>query len=209
MLTDPSQYSLSFCERENLPIIDGELYYYRNWLSEHAAAQLFLVLQRKVAWQQTRIKLYGKSVPIPRLNAWYGDLGCHYSYSNTQLELLPWLPELETVNQYLSDMLEYRFNSVLVNCYRNGSDSVAWHSDDEPELGPEPMIASVSLGAERRFCLRHRYHNNMRKTLYLENGSLLVMAGKMQHCWQHQLPKTSKIVSTRLNLTFRRVEVSE
>jgi alkylated DNA repair dioxygenase AlkB len=201
----PSQYGLFSCDCETLPIVDGKLHYYRNWLSEEEADKLLLVLQHKVLWQQTEITVYGKSVPIPRLNAWYGDPGCRYTYSNAELEPIPWLPELMVINQRLSASLGCCFNTVLVNYYRNGNDSVAWHSDDEVELGSNPVIASVSLGAERRFCMRHRYCDKTQKTIDLHHGSLLLMSGRMQHYWQHQIPKIPKLVNSRINLTFRRV----
>ena len=201
-----SQGTLFATQGESLPIVDGELTYYRHWLSQAEAQQLLVVLRQQVQWQQSTIVLYGKPVKIPRLNAWYGDAGCDYHYSGHQFAPHPWLPCLEVLRHKLQTVTGKAFNSVLVNCYRDGNDSVAWHSDDEPELGRNPLVASISLGAERSFQLRHRYHpQGSQRKLTLEHGSLLIMAGELQHHWQHQLPKTAKQVGERINLTYRYV----
>ncbi|MFT7223870.1 MAG: alkylated DNA repair dioxygenase AlkB [Cellvibrionaceae bacterium] len=193
-------------QRCRIDIEDGELHYYRQWLDERESADYFQQLQQQVAWEQSTIFVYGKHIEIPRLNAWYGDPGCAYQYSGRRFEPLPWLSVLADLKERLEDTSGESFNSVLINCYRDGRDSVSWHSDDEPELGHNPAVASISLGTERIFQLRHK-RNKTRNTLKLslENGSLLVMAGSLQHHWQHQLPKTKKVSTTRINLTFRRV----
>lgn len=200
------QTSLFESVTDKIDIVDGQLSYYNNWLDDEAADELFVQLKQQVGWQQSIIQLYGKPVKIPRLNAWYGDAHCLYQYSGHSFVAEPWLPCLLDIKHRLEQLTGYDFNSVLVNCYRNERDSVAWHSDDEPELGRNPVIASISLGAERRFQLRHRYNKGLPvKNMQLTDGSLLVMAGELQHYWHHQLPKSNKPCGERINLTYRQV----
>lgn len=160
-------------------------------------------LVETTAWRQETFKIYGKVIPIPRLSAWYGDPGKAYTYSNITMEPLPWSPPLREIRQAVEAATGAAFNSVLVNLYRDGRDGVAWHSDDEPELGPAPVIASVSFGATRTFQLRRKADKADRLQLDLPHGSLLVMRGATQHNWHHQVPKTSRPVGPRVNLTFR------
>jgi alkylated DNA repair dioxygenase AlkB len=199
----------------------GEVMYYPRWLfssslnasaSTHSQA-LYQTLKQQVEWEQTEIVLYGKTLRIPRLNAWYADPQCGYTYSGQYFEPLPWLPILQliktAVEATLAPLLQgISFNSALVNCYRDGQDSVAWHSDDEPELGQNPIVASVSLGAERLFQLRHKQLKGDadRHAIALLDGDLLFMYGAMQHHWQHQIPKTRKPVGERINITFRYIK---
>ncbi|UTW45937.1 alpha-ketoglutarate-dependent dioxygenase AlkB [bacterium SCSIO 12696] len=145
-------------------------------------------------------------MPIPRLNAWYGDRDAHYGYSGTRLPLNDWSVALMQLRQRVEGELNKRFNSALINLYRNGSDSVAWHSDDEAELGESPVIASLSLGAKRRFQMR-RKSGGQRYELTLESGALLVMTGATQRFWQHQVPKENRVEEARINITFRRIDV--
>lgn len=195
-----------FSEYENIPLKDGELRYWPAWLNQSEADSLFKRLRASVAWEQSTINMYGKAVRIPRLNAWYGDKGCAYRYSGRLFQPLPWLACLEAIRMRLQQELSIPFNSVLVNCYRSGQDSVAWHSDDEPELGQNPHVASISLGATRAFHLRHRFDKACSAhKLELTSGSLLFMSGALQHNWEHQIPKTAKSVAERINLTFRYV----
>ena len=157
-----------------------------------------------LAWRQETLRLFGRSIPQPRLSTWYGDPGAHYRYSGLHLDPLPWHPALHALRTRLRRRLGHDFNSVLANRYRYGRDSMGWHSDDEPELGDEPLIASLSLGATRRFRLRHRARGET-LDLDLDHGSLLIMAGTLQRHWQHQLPRTRRPLGERLNLTFRRI----
>ncbi len=185
---------------------DAEIRLYRNWLAGGEADALFQQLHGELAWEQSVIRIHGKSVPIPRLNAWHGDADSHYGYSGIALQPQPWTPGLLQIRERLQQTLGQPFNSVLGNLYRDGRDSVAWHSDDERELGTNPLIASVSLGAERRFVMKHKSRKDVpRLELWLPHGSLLVMAGTTQHYWSHQLPKTARPVAARINLTFRRI----
>lgn len=184
---------------------EGDVRLYRHWFSPDRARGWFDRLYQEINWSQSRIRMHGKILPVPRLNAWYGDPGRRYTYSGVSFEPLPWTPGLSRLRLELEEQLGYEFNSVLANLYRDGRDSVAWHSDDEPELGLEPVIASISLGSERRFTLRHKHRRQPPLRLDLPPGSLLLMAGATQRCWEHQLAKTAKPVGPRVNLTFRRV----
>lgn len=169
------------------------------------AAALLTHLTEAVAWEQRSISLFGKTHPQPRLTAWYGDPEARYAYSGLAWEPKPWLPALADLRQRVEAAAGCRFNSVLLNLYRDGRDSMGWHSDDEPELGPAPTIASLSLGAERRFRLRPRAGMMAAKPfgVDLPHGSLLLMHPPTQAEWQHALPKTARPVGPRLNLTFR------
>lgn len=171
------------------------------------AAQRYLP-SLSTRWHGSRLtcQWYGKRVPIPRLNAWYGDANSEYRYSGAEFTPQPWTHALAQLRLELEAMAQSRFNSVLANCYRDGRDSVAWHSDDEPELGAEPTIASLSLGATSDFVLRHKQsRRQVRVALY--SGDLLLMTGRLQRCWQHQLPKrrlsSQSAHGCRINLTYR------
>jgi alkylated DNA repair dioxygenase AlkB len=189
-----------------LPMPDAEVYLLPNFIPKEKQSPLQRALEQKVAWQQEKIRMFGKQVDQPRLTAWYADAGKAYTYSGLTWEPLPWLPELSQLKSQLGNLTGAAFNSVLLNLYRHGQDSMGWHSDDEPELGPNPIIASVSLGQERTFSFRHRLQKELKKQLVLPSGSLLLMAGSTQHFWHHQLPKTTKPQQPRINLTFRFIE---
>ena len=188
-------------EQSSLP---GGFDYHPGFLSEGDADRLLRCLWPELDWSQQDIVLFGRRVQQPRLSAWYGDAGARYRYSGLSLEPLPWHPALHRLRCTLESRLGRPFNSVLANAYRDGRDSMGWHADDEPELGSEPVIASVSLGACRRFlvrCVRTREPAEFR----LEHGSLLVMSGSSQADFRHALPKTSRPCGLRINLTFRRI----
>lgn len=143
-------------------------------------------------------------MPIPRLTAWYGEKDTTYVYSGIVLEPISWVEPLILIKNEIEHFSPVKFNSVLLNLYRNGNDSVAWHSDDEPELGQKPVIGSVSLGGTRRFMLKSKDNNNSESySIDLTNGSFLLMAGDTQKYWLHQIPKTKKEIAPRINLTFR------
>jgi alkylated DNA repair dioxygenase AlkB len=158
-------------------------------------------------WQAREITLFGKKVMQPRLTAWMGDEGAIYTYSGLRLEPIAWTPLVAELRARAESVAGARFNSVLLNLYRSGVDSMGFHADDEPELGPEPIIASVSLGAVRRFVLRPRRKKGTTEpvTLALPHGSLLVMAGPLQRDWVHGVPKELRVHDPRVNLTFRRI----
>lgn len=182
---------------------DADLTYFPAFFDPNERARLLDELIETTAWRQDTITMYGKTVPIPRLQAWYGDPGRTYTYSNIELAPERWTPALLEVKVAIEPEAGVTFNSVLCNRYRDGADSVAWHSDDEPELGVDPVIASVSFGARRPFRFRHRLDPALTHEIELEPGSLLVMRGPTQACWHHQIPKTSRPIGERLNLTFR------
>lgn len=149
--------------------------------------------------------MFGRRQQIPRLTAWFGDRLKDYTYSGITMTPNPWTDLLAEIRDRTGALAGTHFSSVLLNLYRDGRDSVAWHADDEPELGPEPIIGSVSLGATRRFHLRPRDRSSETVSVDLEHGDVLVMRGPMQHSWQHQVPKTAKTVGPRINLTFRQI----
>jgi alkylated DNA repair dioxygenase AlkB len=187
-----------------LPLPQADLRYDAAFLPAAEADALLAQLTAEVAWEQRAIRIFGQQIPQPRLTAWYGDPEARYAYSGLQWEPRPWLPALTALRQRVEAATGHRFNSVLLNLYRTGQDSMGWHADDEPELGSTPAIASLSLGDTRRFRLRPRTGlTHAPFSLDLPNGSLLLMRGAMQQHWQHALPKTARPVGTRLNLTFR------
>jgi alkylated DNA repair dioxygenase AlkB len=175
------------------------------WLAPGEADALFDALRDAIPWSVHRIRLFGREVASPRLSCWIGDPGSSYSYSGTRFEPNPWPTALQPIRTRLAREMQIDFNSVLANLYRDGRDSMGWHSDDEPELGSQPAIGSLSLGATRRFVLKHRNDPSRKLALELPHGSLLVMRGATQANYRHALPRTSKPVGPRINLTFRRI----
>jgi alkylated DNA repair dioxygenase AlkB len=179
------------------------------WLPAEEAEATFTALYAAVPWETHRLRLFGREVDAPRLSCWIGDPHTSYVYSGTRFEPHPWPPLLADLRERLQRICGARFNSVLANLYRDGCDSMGWHSDDEPELGDQPLIASLSLGAERRFRLRRRLPRTVKSSpadtvnLLLPPGSVLRMAGATQRLYRHDLPKTRRAVASRINLTFR------
>ncbi len=174
------------------------------------ASALFEEINHTTQWRQDKIQMFGRMVTIPRLQAWCGDPGTTYTYSGLRLEPSPWSQSLSHVRRRLEEVLGQKLNSVLINLYRDGRDCMGWHRDNEPELGSQPFIASVSLGACRPFLMRHRdrrKNGEASKKILLKSGSLLVMSGQTQTYWEHSLPRValSKGTGPRINLTFRRV----
>jgi len=198
--------SSSFADGESLHLPDADLTIFRQFLSAQQAEVLFQQLRAEISWQQEQIQVYGRSVNIPRLSAWYGDAYKVYTYSGLRSVSLPWTPGMLEIKKIVEERCQYKFNSALANLYRDGSDSVAWHSDNEPELGSTPIIGSVSLGGSRTFQMKHKTKRNLKYSLSLEAGSLLLMKGETQHNWLHQIPKTAKITNERINLTFRFIQ---
>jgi alkylated DNA repair dioxygenase AlkB len=181
---------------------DGELEYIADFIPADRADVLFDRLREELAWHEEDIAIAGRTIRVPRLVCWYGDPGAHYRYSGTGHDPLPWTDLLNLLKLEVEQRSGRRFNSVLGTLYRDGNDSLGWHADKERELGPEPCIASLSFGAERRFELRH---NNSREAvgLTLGHGSLLFMGGSLQRHWRHRVPKVPAVRSPRINLTFR------
>lgn len=176
--------------------------YTPEWLQEPHADRLLEALQHEIPWRQQAITLFGREVMQPRLTAWCADPGVSYQYSGLRLQAQRWHPALDLLRQQLAREHGAAFNSVLLNCYRNGRDSMGWHADDEPELGPQPVIASVSLGAVRRMLIR-RAGGGSSVGLDLGHGSLLMMQGDSQSDWRHSIPKVAREAGPRINLTFR------
>lgn len=192
---------------QRLPLADADVHYAPCWLAGHEADALLDRLLDEIPWERHRLRMFGREVDAPRLSCWIGDPGATYVYSRSRFEPHPWTPSLFSLRERVEQACQAQFNSVLANLYRNGDDSMGWHSDDEPELGAQPVIASVSLGAERRFRFRRREPRGARATpssgLVLAHGSLLCMTGNTQRYYQHDLPKSAEVVGPRINLTFR------
>lgn len=185
---------------------DADIEYIEGLYSVEEATELFTVLQQSLDWRHDDIRMFGKTMKVPRLQAWYSDNGLTYRYSNMTLASKPWTETLATLKERISDYCQHDFNAVLANLYRDQRDSVSWHSDDEAELGNMPIIASLSLGAARDFQLKH-IDNKEKLTLSLSTGSLLIMRGDTQRYWQHCVPKRAKEIEARINLTFRKIIV--
>jgi alkylated DNA repair dioxygenase AlkB len=192
------------CTRIAAP--DADIEFQPHFYAKGEADVLLEALIAAAELEQQTLKIFGRDVAAPRLSAWYGDPGASYAYSGLRLVPKPWLPVLAEIRERLEQTTGRRFNSVLLNLYRDGRDSMGWHSDDEPELGDEPTIASLSFGGTRRFLLRHRTRSEL-ETLELlpGHGSLIVLAGTTQSAWKHAVPKTARPVDPRLNLTFRTI----
>ena len=190
---------------KNLAGQDGEIYLLRHFFVAADADRIFNRLLNDLAWKEEEIVIVGKRVKVPRLTCWYGDSEAVYQYSGIIHQPLSWTDDLLEIKQQLEQVSGHTFNSVLANLYRDGNDSMGWHADKEKELGVNPYIASLNLGDERMFRIRH---NKTRSTLdlILQHGDLLLMGGSLQHHWRHCVPKTTKQKNPRINLTFRRVK---
>ncbi|WP_025600885.1 alpha-ketoglutarate-dependent dioxygenase AlkB family protein [Burkholderia sp. WSM2230] len=185
---------------DDLPTPDVD--WHPDWLAPKTAGQFLARLIDEVEWRQDTMGTPGGRVALPRLTAWQGDPEAVYIYSGIRNVPHPWTPAVVELKTAAEAVCGARFNSVLLNRYRSGADSMGWHADREPELGPEPVIASVSLGAARTFDLRHNKTGIVR-SFSLKGGSLLVMKGKTQAEWRHRVPKEPRVTGERINLTFR------
>ena len=190
--------------QDGTPVIipNGEYVYYPSFFDKKTADSYLSLLTNNILWQQESMNMYGKQVMFPRLTSWYGDNDKPYSFSGITLKPHPWTNELLEIKKVIEPICEVNFNSVLMNLYRDGNDSISWHTDAEKELGRNPVIASVNFGAERKFQIRHNQTQETHDIL-LQHGSLLIMRGELQHFWKHQVPKQKSIVKPRINLTFR------
>ena len=191
----------------NISLPDSSITFYPKFLPQKLSNQLYLSLLEEVDWTQNDITIFGKTYKVPRLEAWYGDQDKSYTYSGITMSPKPWLDSLLFIKSQIESEIPQHFNSVLINYYRNGNDRVGLHSDDEKELGSLPSIASVSLGADRLFRLKHKKfkQNGLSESLTLPGGSLLVMEGITQKHWKHEVPRTSKPIGGRINLTYRNI----
>jgi len=179
-----------------------DVLWFPTWLAPEQAAELMTRIVEETQWRQERIRTPRGWVDQPRLTAWLGEPDAVYIYSGIRNVPQPWTPAVAHLRDAVSEVCGVRFNSVLLNRYRGGTDSMGWHADHEPELGPEPVIASVSLGATRRFDLRHT-RTGVVRSFGLTSGSLLVMRGQTQAQWRHRVPKEPSVTGERINLTFR------
>lgn len=193
-------------ERELLPY-DGSAMYFDWVLGDLDASAVFADLLKNTPWESRTIKMFGKEFLQPRLVAWFGDPGRGYTYSGISMNINPWTSQLELLKSICEQKAGRAFNSLLINLYRSGEDKVSWHSDNEPELGKEPCIASLSLGATRRFKFRHLDSKDVVECS-LAPGSLVVMSGLSQIKWEHEVPKEARVKGPRINLTFRYVDAS-
>jgi alkylated DNA repair dioxygenase AlkB len=187
----------------SLDLSDAEVIYYPHFFDKEEADSIYAELINEIPWQQDEITVYGKKHLQPRLTALYGNEGKPYSYSNIKMQPHPWNLLLQKIKSKVESVSDANFTTVLLNQYRDGKDSNGWHADNEKELGTNPIIASISFGAERTFQLKHNSNIDLKKSIVLEHGSLLLMKGTTQHFWKHQIPKTAKPVGPRINLTFR------
>jgi len=188
----------------SIPIEGGDLLLFEDVIPPDKSADTLTQLITNVDWQKETLFLFGRHIKVPRLTAWYGDEA--YTYSGVRHEPKNWVPILNALRNLVQNKTNKPFNSVLLNHYRSGSDSMSWHSDNEPELGLNPTIASLSFGGTRRFRFRNISDKKQTLSIDLSDASLLVMAGPLQHNWQHALPKTKKTVAPRINLTFRHIK---
>lgn len=186
---------------------EDQLLLVSGYFPKEKADYYFESLQQSINWQQEEITIVGKKVLVPRLVSWYGEKGASYTYSGVTHSPLPWNDVLLAIKANIEIFSSFSFNSVLANLYRNGNDSMGWHADKEKGLGNNPAIASLSLGEQRLFKLRH---NKTGKTIdiNLAHGDLLLMSGALQHHWRHCVPKTKQQKKTRINLTFRKIQIN-
>jgi len=193
------------CIMYDLP--NAQIEFYPYFFNENESHILMTTLKKEIVWQQDKMNIYGKEVNLPRLTAWYGENNKNYYFSGISLKSLYWTDTLLQIKKKIKKAEEVDFNSVLLNLYRNGQDSINWHTDAEKELGKNPIIASVSFGETRKFQLKHKFNINLDiVSIDLLNGSLLIMKGETQHFWLHQVPKTTKVIGERINLTFRTIK---
>ncbi len=195
-------FSEIYLEPKITKIKNGEYLYIENFFTNIESDLFFKDLYSNIEWKQEKMNMYGKIIPFPRLTSWYGNNDKPYTFSGITLKPKNWTNSLLKIKQKVDLKSNNSFNSVLLNLYRDGNDSISWHTDEEKELGLNPIIASVNFGATRKFQLRHK--TTIEKIeIELKHGSLLIMQGELQHYWQHQVPKTKKKVGNRINLTFR------
>ncbi|MBP0903173.1 alpha-ketoglutarate-dependent dioxygenase AlkB family protein [Mariniflexile gromovii] len=189
-------------EEVNILPFDGEAYYYGKMLSNKSAINYFNRLMHTIPWEHDKISMFGKLIITKRKVAWYGDKPFGYTYSKTTKYALPWTLELLDLKKLIERKTGETFNSCLLNLYHNGEEGMGWHSDNEKDLIKNASIGSLSLGAERMFSFKHKKTKKL-VSLYLENGSLLLMKGTTQTNWLHRLPSTKNVNAPRINLTFR------
>lgn len=192
-----------FLNKIHLDLPDCDIRYYPSFIDSKEADSYFKIFMKTIAWRQDDIKVFGKIYAQPRLTALYGNNQKPYSYSNITMQPREFTTELLEIKQKIEIGTDLCFTSCLLNLYRDGKDSNGWHADNEKELGENPTIASITLGQERYFHLKHRTKKELKHKILLAHGSLLLMQGKTQHHWLHQIAKTARPIKERINLTFR------
>lgn len=199
------QHYLFHSDTQNLLPFQGETFLYSNFFARGKSDSYFQQLAKTLAWKHEPIRMFGKMVMQPRLTALYGDPDRPYGYSGISMKPLAWTKELEEIREAIEQFTGDRFTHVLCNLYRDGQDSMGWHRDNEAVLGKNPSIASVTFGATRMFQIRNYETKSPKIDIPLTHGSLLIMTGESQHHWEHQVPKTKKMLGGRINLTFRKL----
>ena len=200
----PDLFSTNEPETEVFNLPDANITLYKNFFTPEESNKLYNNLKNHIKWQQDKIQFYGKSHDVPRLAAWYGDRDKSYMYSGIKMNPHAWNDDLKLIKKRIEAQAKVKFTSCLLNYYRTGKDSVDWHQDDEKELGLNPIIGSVSFGETRPFQLKHLDRTNLKRVdIPLTHGSFLLMKGTTQHYWKHKIPKTTKNIKPRINLTFR------
>ena len=196
--------------RQTFALGDSEIQYVANAFTAREADRLFQSLLDAIPWRTATLTIAGQKRPLPRLQCWMADQGRSYSYSGLKLSPHPWNPDVLRIKARLEQLCEHSFNSVLLNYYRGGSDSVSWHADDETELGPNPIVASVSFGAQRTLEFKPKFNlTTPKKQIVLGSGSILIMGKTIQNNWLHQIPKISGTIDPRISLTFRNHQSGE
>lgn len=188
---------------QNLLPYDGQAVLYENFFSTEESDRYLQSLTQEIQWRQEPIVLYGKSILQPRLTALYGDKDKELRYSGLVMKPMPWTKSLLEIKNKIEPIAGKDFTTALLNQYRDGQDSMGWHRDNEKELGPNPVIGSVSFGASRNFQFRHYDDKNVKRSVLLSHGSFLLMSGPCQHHWQHSIAKTKSPIGCRINITFR------
>ncbi|WP_411895436.1 alpha-ketoglutarate-dependent dioxygenase AlkB family protein [Winogradskyella sp. A2] len=192
-------------EKQHFSLPNAELIYIPDFFSKQEADYFLKGIFENTNWQHDNITVFGKTYKQPRLTALFGESNQPYGYSNITMYPKPFTEDLLTIKRKVETLSKTTFNTVLINLYRDGNDSNGWHADNEKELGRNPIIASISLGEERPFHFKHRTIKEERHKIMLDHGSLLIMKGEMQHYWLHQIAKTKRNISPRINLTFRKL----
>ena len=204
LFSNDDLFSTDEVKKKVFDLPDAEVVLYENLFTKEESNKLFKSLIEAIKWQQDQIKFYGKLIDLPRLTAWYGVNDKPYTYSGIPMNPNPWNEDLLFIKKRIEKKANVDFSSCLLNYYRNGKDSVNWHQDNEKELGQNPVIGSVSFGETRPFQLKHLDREDLEKVdIHLSHGSFLLMKGTTQHYWKHQIPKTTRDIKARINLTFR------
>lgn len=193
---------------ENILPFDGDVIYYGVIMNQKKATYYFDKLLNTIQWKHDELIIFGKHIITKRKVAWYGNKGLEYTYSNSTKKAITWTDELLELKHSIENISDTSFNSCLLNLYHDGEEGTSWHSDNEKELGEDPIIASLSLGTGRKFVFKHKI-TKQKVSVFLEIGSLLVMKGKTQEHWLHTIPKTKKVHSPRINLTFRKIIITK